>query len=197
MTSRSARPLVLVLVGLVVLGVVLGGAGLFVKASADDDKSAADRNQVIARANDFAIAMNTFDYSKPDEYRKRVKTLLTDDYYKVFLKNSEATATVLEQNEITLASGDANVVGAAVGSLDEDSAEVLVAVDASISSEKAAATAPRKFRWKVAFAKTDGEWLVTRFESIGAGEATVVPDPSASPSVVPTPSAATEKGGDK
>lgn len=198
-TTRSARPLVLALAGFVVLGVVLGGIGIWRGSSADADQggSSTDRNQLIARANDFAVAMNTFDYSKPEDYRKRVKTLLTADYYQDFLKNSEATATVLKQNKITLKSGDANVVGAAIESLDKDSAEVLVAVDASISSERAAATTPRKFRWKIVFAKSKGKWLVTRFESIGTGEATVAPDPATTPSAAPTPSAGTEKGGDK
>ncbi|NRQ49676.1 hypothetical protein [Aeromicrobium stalagmiti] len=169
------------------LGVLLAVAGVVLPSFGGDDRTG-DREQVTSRASDFAVAMNTFDFSQPEDYRKRIKTLLTPGYYKEFLANSEATEEVLAKNKVSLKSGDAKVIGIAVQSIDSDSAEAIVAFDASISSDKAAVTAPREFRWKIAFAKTKGEWLVSRFESVGTVESQVATEP--------TPSSTPSAGGD-
>ena len=185
-TTRSARPLVLVLAGLIVLGVVLGATGLFVKASADGDGNTADRNQVIARANDFAIAYNTYDVADLADYQKRLKGLLTPTYDAQFVEVTDAIFGALKDKKQI--SGEAKVLGAAVESIDDDSAVAIVAVDAAISNTDNTAAVPRHFRWKVSFTKSKGEWLVSDFESVASVEASVG---------TPTPSPGTQEGGDK
>ncbi|AWB93418.1 hypothetical protein [Aeromicrobium chenweiae] len=170
-TWSGRRRTIRVLAVLASLGVLLGVVGVVLPSFGDDESG--DREQVTSRATDFAVAMNTFDFSNPEDYRKRIKTLLTPDYYDEFLENSKATEEVLKKNKVTLKSGDAKIIGVGVQSIDDDSADVIVAFDAAISSDKAAATAPREFRWNIAFSKTEGEWLVSRFESVGTVESKV------------------------
>lgn len=184
MTAWSGRRRTIrVLAVLASLGVLLAVVGVVLPSFGDDESG--DREKVTSRASDFAVAMNTFDFSDPEDYRKRIKTLLTPEYYQEFLENSEATEQVLAKNKVTLKSGDAKIIGTGIESIDADSADVIVAFDAAISSDKAAGTAPREFRWKIAFSKTEGEWLVSRFESVGTVESqagTAPGQPSTAPS---------------
>jgi hypothetical protein len=177
-----------ILITLTVLGAVMAVAGLAVPRLTGDDDTA-ERNEVASRATDFAVTANTFDYSDLDDYRTRMKSLLTADYYKIFRENSDATATVLKTNKVTLKSGKAKVLDVAIESIDEDSAETLVAVDSAIESNDAKASARRNFRWTVSLVKVKGEWLVSKFESVAAVDA----EASAPAPGTPTPDAT---GGD-
>ncbi|MRJ76214.1 hypothetical protein GEV29_06680 [Aeromicrobium sp. SMF47] len=180
MTAWSGRRRTIrVLAALASLGVLLAVVGVVLPSFGSDESG--DREKVTSRASDFAVAMNTFDFDEPEDYRARIKTLLTPAYYREFLENSKATEQVLENNKVTLKSGDAKIIGIGVESIDDDSADVIVAFDAAISSDKAAVTAPREFRWKIAFSKTKGEWLVSRFESVGTVESQAGAAPDASP----------------
>jgi Mce-associated membrane protein len=178
----SARPLVIrILAGLTALGIVLALAGWLVlpRLSGDDD-DAAERNQVTSRANDFAVAYNTYDVADLADYQKRLKGLLTPAYDKQFVEITDAVFGALETKEQK--SGDAKVLGVAIDTIDDDSATAIVAVDASITNTDNEAAVERRFRWKVSFAKTKDEWLVSSFESVASVDAQaspVPPDPAA------------------
>lgn len=189
-TTRSSRPLVLILVGFIVLGLVLAGAGKWIGSSADADKggSSTDRNQVISRANDFAVAYNTYDVADLADYQKRLKGLLTPKYDAQFVEVTNAIFSALKDKKQT--SGEAKVLAAAVESINDDSAIVIVAVDAAISNTDNPTAVPRKFRWKVSFTRTKGEWLVSNFESVASVEASTG-------QATPTSPAPTEGGADK
>jgi hypothetical protein len=162
----------------VVLSVV-GGVLLLLDPSGGDGDSK-DRNEVISRANDFAIANNTYDVLELADYQKRLKGLLTPAYDKEFVKITDAVFKALESKKQK--SGDAKVLGTAVDSIDKDSAVAIVAVDAKITNTDNAAAVLRHFRWKVSFAKRDGEWLVSAFESVAPVEAQATPVPTVTPS---------------
>ena len=205
LTGWTARPLVIrILAGLFVLGLVLALVGAVVLprvAGGDDDQAA--RNQVASRANDFAVAYNTYDVKDLADYQKRLKGLLTPAYDKQFVEITNAVFNALETKQQK--SGDAKVRGVAIDSIDDDSATAIVAVDASITNTDNAAAVMRYFRWKVSFTRTKGEWLVSNFESVASVEAqttpaTPVPSDPAAATPAPTEPAPSEpaptSGGD-
>lgn len=182
MAWTGRRRFVRVLAGLFGLGIVLALVGtLVLPAIGDDGGEAAQRSQVVSRANDFAVAYNTYDVADLADYQKRLKGLLTPAYDKQFVEITNAVFGALETKQQK--SGDAKVVGVAVDSIDDDSATAIVAVDASITNTDNVAAVDRRFRWKVTFSKSKGEWLVSNFESVASvdAQATPVPgDPAAS-----------------
>ena len=185
--SWTARPLVIrILAGLTALGVVLALVGSLVlpRIGGGDDDSA-ERNQVTARANDFAVAYNTYDVADLADYQKRLKSLLTPEYDDQFVEITNAVFGALETKEQK--SGSAKVLGVAVDSMDDDSAAAIVAVDASITNTDNAAAVERRFRWKVSFTKIKGEWLVSNFESVASVEATATPVPTDPSATTPAP----------
>ena len=183
MTERSSRSRVIaLLVVATAFGVVLsviGGVLLLLDPSGSDGESK-DRNEVISRANDFAVANNTYDVLELADYQKRLKGLLTPAYDKQFVKITDAVFKALESKKQK--SGDAKVLGAAVDSIDKDSAVVIVAVDSKITNTDNKAAVLRHFRWKVSFVKRKGDWLVSAFESVAPVQAEATPVPSATPS---------------
>jgi hypothetical protein len=161
----------------------IGGVLLLLDPSGDDGDSK-DRNAVISRANDFAVANNTYDVVELADYQKRLKGLLTPDYNKQFVKITDAVFKALEAKKQK--SGSAKILGTAVDSIDEDSAVAIVAVDAKITNTDNEAAVLRHFRWKVSLVKRKGEWLVSAFESVAPVQAQATP-------AAPTPS--TTEGG--
>lgn len=197
MTGWPARPVVVrVLALLTAVGVALGLIGWLVlpHIGSDGDDDTAVRNQVVSRANDFAVAYNTYDVADLADYQSRLKGLLTPGYDKQFVEITKAVFGALETKKQT--SGDAKVLGVAVDSIDDDSASAIVAVDASITNTDNAAAVERRFRWKITFSKTKGEWLVSNFESVASVEAAATPVPGAA---TPSPAASSEapKDGDQ
>jgi Mce-associated membrane protein len=181
-TDWSGRPRVIaLLVVTTALGVVLAAVGgiLLAVGGGGDGGDSGDRQQVTSRANDFAVAYNTYDVADLADYQKRMKSLLATKYDDQFVKLTDAIFSALKDKKQK--SGDAKVLGVAVDSIDKDSAEALVAVDASITNTDNTAAVVRHFRWKVSFTKTEGEWLVSNFESV-ASVAAQAADPSATPS---------------
>ena len=151
-TTWSSRPRVVrVLAILTAFGLVLGILGaLLPKAFGDDDTyGGAEREEVISRATDFATAYNTYDVAQLDDYQKRLKGLLTADYDEEFVKVTDAVFQALKDKKQK--SGEAKVRGVAIESIDDDSAETIVAVDATITNTDNKAAVVRHFRWKVSF----------------------------------------------
>jgi hypothetical protein len=182
-TTWSGRTrAILVLAGITALAVVVALAGFVVHAvssSGDGDSSA--RETVTSRATDFAIAYNTYDVANLASYQRRVKGLLTPAYDKEFVKVTDAVFKALKGKKQK--SADAKVLAVAIDDIDKDSADVLVAVDATITNTDNAASVLRHFRWKMSFTKSKGEWRVSTFESVAA-----VPASAGTPS--PSPSSA-------
>lgn len=194
---RSARPLVL----LAVLGLLVAAAGLVVPRAFAGGEEDADRAAVSARVNEFATVYNTYDVADLDDYQARMKPLLTPAYYEEFERITGAVFEALGSNDQR--SGDANVLGVAIDSIDEDSAIAIVAVDASITTSAEEAAVQRRFRWKVTLSRSGSEWLVSQFETVVPLDASTgdapedgatpapegTPEPSATPDAEPTPEA--------
>lgn len=198
--ARTGNPLTAhrtsrILVVLAVLGVLVGVAGLVVPRVLGDGNEDADRAAVAARVNDFATVYNTYDVADLAGYQERMEPLLTPGYYTEFERITGAVFGALESKDQK--SGDANVLGVAVDSIDDDSAVAIVAVDASITTSAEEAAVQRRFRWKVTLTRSGDEWLVSQFETVvpldattgepgTEGGATPAPgDPSAEPQETP------------
>jgi len=163
---------------LVIVGVLVGVAGLLVPRIAGGSDEDAERKAVITRATDFAVTYNTYEVANKDDYQKRMKGLLTPAYYTQFTTVTDALFDALKDKDQK--SGQANVLGVAVDTIDEDSAVALIAVDAAVTRSTSEGAVARRFRWKVSFARQKGEWLVRQFETISPLEATTG-DPEQSP----------------
>lgn len=164
---------------LTVVGVLVGVAGLLLPAFAGGDDSQDERQAVITRATDFAVAFNTYEVEEKADYQKRMQSLMTPSYYKEFSKITDAMFGAIEDKKQT--SGDAKVLATAVDSIDADSAVVLVAVNAAIKSSEDDAAVERRFRWTVTFGKYEDEWRVREFDAVPTMEAELGEEPSPAP----------------
>ena len=156
---------------LTVLGLVVGLAGMFGpdRVSYPDGSTKSSREAAIFATNDFAVAYNTYDVAKLDDYQLRVGSMLTDSYRKEFDKITDSIFTALTVKKQT--SGDAKVLQIAVATIDADSADLLVAVDAQLKNTDNENAVPRNMRWQVSLVKKDGKWKIDKFESISALQA--------------------------
>lgn len=167
-------------------GILAVVGGLLILTGSEAGSSGAHR-QVLARASDFAVTYNTYDVADVADYQKRLSKLLSPKYEARFVEVTDAIFTAIKDKKQT--SGEAKVLSTAVDNIDEDSADVLVAVDASISNTDNDAAVLRHFRWVVSFEKIKGEWLVSNFESVApVTAATVTPE-------TPTPEPTATEGG--
>lgn len=156
-----------ILAGITALGVVFALVGFIVpRLSSSDDGDSAARQEVTSRATDFAVAYNTYDVANLADYQKRLKGLMTPKYDKQFVQVTNAVFKALKDKKQK--SGDAKVLAVAIDAIDKDSADALVAVDASITNTDNAASVLRHFRWKVSFTKSKGDWRISSFESVAA-----------------------------
>ena len=197
MSTWSARPVVVwVLAGVTTIGVALALVGwLVLGGDGGSGDGAADRNQVTARATDFAVAYNTYDVADLADYQSRLKGLLTPAYDKQFVQITDAVFGALETKQQK--SGDAKVLAVAIDAIDQDSATAIVAVDAAITNTDNQAAVQRQFRWKVSFTRTKDEWLVSNFESVASVDAQTGPAPTdpAPTNPAPTDPAPTDPAG--
>lgn len=187
-TWPAGRKVAATLSVVTVIALLVGIAGMVLPKAAEgtreDDVEA--RQAVLARASDFVTAFNTYSAKKPGDYQKRVGSLLTDDFRKEFKKASSGFLKALKKKNQT--SGEATVLGAAVDSIDGDSAEVVIAVDATIKNSDRKKPIPRHFRWRVSLERADGEWKVSKYTPVstrtpqqdtGQGGSNSEPSPSA------------------
>jgi len=123
--------------------------------------SETEEHKVVAVAEQFCLRVDAFDGDHPDEYQKLVTEMLTTKYKKAFDTEFAAIQQLGVQKGQT---GKGTIVASGVGSLDADSATVLVVHDNTITSS--AGTTERHSRWTVDLNKVDGKWLVDDFTPV-------------------------------
>ncbi len=161
-----------------IVGIVLAVAGALLVGFGDRLAGASEPSgtaSAVAVSQDFAVAYNTYDVADPEDYKERLEGLLTDDYREQAFSVIDAIFEALAEKEQT--SGDADVLAVGVPSIDDDSAQTLVAVDATISNTDVAdAGVERHFRWKLSLVRDGDDWKVDGFESVASVEAEAIPD---------------------
>ena len=120
-----------------------------------------EQHKVVAVAEQFCLRVDAFDGDHPEEYQKSVTEMLTTKYKKAF----DTEFAAIQQLGIQKGQkGKGTVIASGIGSLDADSATVLVVHDNTITSS--AGTTQRHSRWSVELDKVDGRWLVDDFTPV-------------------------------
>ncbi len=158
-SARTLRIVSAVLALLLVLAVVAIGLFLVkVKADRDADKERAAASSVAAQ---FALRMDKVDSADFEGYVKNVNQLLTT---KAKAKNTKVFDTMKDSYQAAKVKGDGKVLLTGVGDFDSDSATVLVAHDASVSTTQG--DIEHHYRWSVSLVKVKDAWLVDDFNPV-------------------------------
>ena len=121
----------------------------------------ADRRDALDVAEQFALRMDTVDGKDLDGYVEGINQMLTTkartENVKTFdaMKQSYSTAKVM---------GKGKVVQSGIADIDQDSATVLVAHDADVSTSQG--DIKHYYRWTVELVKVDGTWRVDDFTPV-------------------------------
>lgn len=172
----------------------------------DADAEQAQREQVMAQAQQFMVRVNTYgpdllEGEQMPEYRKLVSEVISPKFDADFEKNVPANEQIVAQSKL---SRTCQVFATGVSSIDSDSAVALVAGAFVNSYPKTPGATervdadPAPFRVQVNLVKIEGAWLVDDFTPVtgtaedqqgpGTADPTVDPtaDPSSDPSTVPS-----------
>lgn len=129
-----------------------------------------ERDDVMSVARQFVLRTGTYGPEDLDDkgqmpgYRERVTELITTKFATSFKEQVPVAEKMVAQFGLVR---KADVFGAGVATLDDDSASVLVAGAFTDTYGKAAAGDPHQFRWEVRLVKVRGEWLVDVYDVVG------------------------------
>jgi Mce-associated membrane protein len=134
-------------------------------AAAETSEVATDpdvRGELIGVAEQYFVEANTYDFTDVADYKARVHPLMTEQNRRTF----DATMQQIAQGFADIeARATGTVRQAAVETVDDDSATVMVTGDAQFDSTRIKRTYfPR---WEVALRLVDGEWLVENHTELG------------------------------
>jgi Mce-associated membrane protein len=164
--SRLRWSIAGILVALLVLAlvlIVLEVTSLRPRSQQAEDRSDAE-SAAIEAAQRFTVQLNTYEAGSIPAYEKSVNAMLSPKFRASYGKAMDQLSDTIVKGKIT---SKGEVLASAVGTLDSDSAQVLVVADASAQTiyDKNVA---RHFRWQVSLVKIDGRWLVDNYEPVGA-----------------------------
>jgi len=150
-----------------VLALAIGIAGIVLPGVIDTrDRFAADRQQVVTRAEDFAVAANTLSSNDKAGYQRRLKPLMTKSSFKGFVKTTDAFFAAFKELKKKGSSGGVKVQAAAVDTIDKDSATALIAFTSSVRASNGAEANITRSRYQVTVRKIGGTWLVDDFDPV-------------------------------
>jgi Mce-associated membrane protein len=165
----------------------------------DGEQDEADRQAVMSQAQQFILRVNTYgpdllaeDGTMPD-YREQVREVITDKFAASFEESVPAAESTVAQAGF---SRTAEVFGAGVSVIDQDSATALVAgsftnaypVDPDDLESERQEDLPLPFRVRVELVKVGGDWLVDGFSPVTGEdeEPVVVPSDTATGGTSPS-----------
>ena len=130
-------------------------------SNAPAEPSDTDRKQATAVAEQFALRMDNIDGTNFDAYIKGINELLTT---KAKTKNQKTFEAIKQSYETAKVKGTGKILVSGVSELDDDSATVLIAHDASVKTTQG--NIEHHYRWTVNVVKVDGEWRVDDFNPV-------------------------------
>jgi hypothetical protein len=125
------------------------------------EPSDTERKEATAVAEQFALRMDNVDGSDFDGYIKGINELLTT---KAKTENQKTFEAMKQSYAAAKVKGTGKVLVSGVSELDDDSASVLVAHDASVTTTQG--DIERHYRWTVNVVKVNGEWRVDDFNPV-------------------------------
>lgn len=143
-----------------------------------DEKAEQERyGEVIAAATKEAEAFLNIDYRDPDATLDAVSEGATGEFREQYEQalgqegdegNGSDTATLIDLMIASKSVMTAEVVNAAVSSVDKDSARVLIASDGTVQNTGAEGQEQaRTFRLALELVRLDGKWLTNNLEFVG------------------------------
>jgi hypothetical protein len=170
--TRSRAVIAGVLVVLLVLGLIACGYLVFRLKHVNDEPlnpfsgassvpSDAQRRQATAVAEQFALRMDNVDGTNFDGYVKKIEQLLTT---KAKTENAKVFSAMGTSYKAAKIKGTGKLLLSGLGDIDQDSATVLVAHDASVTTPQGNLT--HHYRWNVDLVKVHGRWLVNEFTPV-------------------------------
>lgn len=121
----------------------------------------ADRRDALAVAEQFALRMDTVDGSDVDGYVEGINEMLTTKARTENVKTFEAMKQSYAAAEVK---GTGEVLQKGLADIDRDSATVLVAHDADVTTTQG--DIEHHYRWSVELVKVDGAWRVDDFTPV-------------------------------
>jgi Mce-associated membrane protein len=159
-----------VLLGFALVVPVAAAVGLW-QWQASEHREAEDSRTEDQAALDAAtrqtLAWASVDYREVDEYVDAVEAGATGDFLTQFQESEKTLRQLLESNKSVQVP---TIPEGGVGMLerDGDQAQVLIAMDATVTNKKASTPQPRQYRLQVSLVEEGGEWLTSGLELIDA-----------------------------
>lgn len=163
LSPRLSRRMAAVLIAVIVLALVVLGLELFLLRPRYDQVQADQqaRADVVRVAERFTAEVNNYNVQSIDSYQQTITPMLSTKFKGEFDQAMKDIVASVKQAKMT---STGQVLASAVGSIDPDSAQVLVVADAQVKT--VFDTRERHFRWEVNLVKVNGRWLVDDFTPV-------------------------------
>ncbi|MER5318833.1 hypothetical protein [Streptosporangium roseum] len=149
----------------------------------------AERAAVAARAGEFAVALQTYDYANLQAYRDQVFAISGEDFEKTY---DEAFSPLEGVITSMRANSSASVRGVYVAEVAEGRAKAITVVDSQVTSTAGTRRMLGTYM-ELGLIKTGGEWKVNDATVMGAAEELVTDPNGKAVEPAPTPSPSTTK----
>jgi len=215
-SPRLRRIVLGLLAGLLLVALAVTAVELVRKGTGGDATDpSVQRELALGRAQDVVTRFNTYgpdllDSSGAMPKYEELSKEMTAKFGQVFLSNSKLAAATVKQTQVRRT---AQVVNAGIASIDNDTAEVIVAGTARFAypNPKKKGTwvdfDPKHFRYVVSLVEQHGQWLVDDIDDIDDGLPSFGESmgdqggqsglPSGQPSTAPSLSGSSTSGGDR
>ncbi|MER5426773.1 hypothetical protein [Streptosporangium roseum] len=148
-----------------------------------------ERAAVAARAGEFAVALQTYDYANLQAYRDQVFAISGEDFEKTY---DEAFSPLEGVITSMRANSSASVRGVYVAEVAEGRAKAITVVDSQVTSTAGTRRMLGTYM-ELGLIKTGGEWKVNDATVMGAAEELVTDPNGKAVEPAPTPSPSTTK----
>ncbi|WP_156056033.1 hypothetical protein [Streptosporangium roseum] len=149
----------------------------------------AERGAVSARAGEFAVALQTYDYANLQAYRDQVFAISGEDFEKTYDEAFSPLEGVITSMK---ANSSASVRGVYVGEVAEGRAKAITVVDSQVTSTAGTRRMLGTYM-ELGLIKAGGEWKVNDATVMGAAEELVTDPNGKAVEPAPTPSPSTTK----
>ena len=148
--------------GLVILGFAVL-SGLMVWQDRDTTERAQRAAKFVAGARQGVVNMTSMDFNRAKEDIQRLLDSSTGEFRNDFQQRAKDFASVVEQSKVAT---QGTVNAAAIQSMDEHSASVLVAATSRITNSAGAKDEPRVWRLRVIVTEDGGQYKMSKVEFI-------------------------------
>lgn len=158
MTGRQAGLLAVLAVA---LATAVGTLAVLVPRLSEERAEGARRDAILQAARQQAVNMTTIDARRLDADVQRILDGATGDFRQQFESGASDLKSVLTKNQ-AVSTGE--VLDAAIVTADDDSAQVLVVVDSTITNAEEPKGRLSHYRMQLDLVRQGGRWLTSNLE---------------------------------